>query len=343
MAAQRHELSEFDRGRIVGAHDAGMSERAIGEMYGFPKSTVHDIIKAFDEEGLTHARPRSGRPLILDDRDRCHLVRNVNKDHYASLADITAEIEDLTLDPVSVLTVRRALHLEGYHGRVGVRKPPVSNKNRLVRQKWAKERLAWEDEWNFIIWSDESKFELTGGNRRKWVWRRPDQKMDVDCLVPTVKTGDKSVMVWGCFTRFGVGPLVRVEGRLNAKGYVKILETHFRPFLESFDNKEGFTFQQDNAPIHTAKKTTQWLAENTIPSLPWPAQSPDINPIEHLWDELERRIRGLKKRPKTEDELFQFLQEEWVKIPLSVLKKLVDSMPKRVVAVREANGNPTRY
>jgi len=50
--------------------------------------------------------------------------------------------------------------------------------------------------------------------------------MDIDCLIPTVKTGDKSVMVWGCFTRFGVGPLVRLEGRLAAKDYVQVLEKH---------------------------------------------------------------------------------------------------------------------
>jgi len=101
--------------------------------------------------------------------------------------------------------------------------------------------------------------------------------------------------------------------------------------------------QEDNAPIHTAKKTEAWQSKNKIPLLPWPAQSPDLNPIEHLWDELDRRISERKQKPKNEDELFDFLLEEWNKIPIEVLEKLVNSMSNRVKLVVEAKGYPTRY
>jgi transposase len=120
MIEKRHELSEFDRGRIVGAHDAGMSERQIVEMYGFPKTTVHRTIKDFEEHGIVEARPRSGRPPVLDDRDKRHLVQIVEKNHRAPLANTTAQIQDITSKNISISTVRRALHMEGYHGRVGV-------------------------------------------------------------------------------------------------------------------------------------------------------------------------------------------------------------------------------
>ena len=105
MAEQRHETSEFDRGRIVGAHDAGMSEREIVKMYGFTKSTVHRTIKSFEENGLMAPCPRSGRPTILDDRDRCHLTQIVTKDHYTSLNEITAQMEDMTLNNLSTSTI----------------------------------------------------------------------------------------------------------------------------------------------------------------------------------------------------------------------------------------------
>src|SRR5437899_3998266 len=85
MAEQRRELPEFERGRIIGAHDAGMSIREIAELYGVSKSTVHRVIKDFEEEGLTEPRPRSGRPPKINDRQRRHIVRNVDKHHYASL------------------------------------------------------------------------------------------------------------------------------------------------------------------------------------------------------------------------------------------------------------------
>jgi len=128
MTEKRHELSEFDRGRIVGAHDAGMSERQIVEMYGFPKTTAHRTIKDFEEHGMVKARPRSGRPPILDDRDKRHLTQIVEKNHRAPLANTTAQIQDITSKNISVSTVRRSLHMEGYYGRVGVRKPLLARK-----------------------------------------------------------------------------------------------------------------------------------------------------------------------------------------------------------------------
>ena len=144
MAEKRHELLEFDRGWIVGAHDAGMSERQIVEMYGFPKTTVHRIIKDFEEHGIVEAHLRSGRPPIFDDRDKRHLTQIVDKNHHAPLANITAQMQDITSKNISICTVRRALHMEGYHGHVGVRNPFISNKNRLKCQNWAEERLTWQ-------------------------------------------------------------------------------------------------------------------------------------------------------------------------------------------------------
>ena len=112
-------------------------------------------------------------------------------------------------------------------------------------------------------------------------------------------------MVWGYFTHFGVGPLVRLEGRLAAKDYINLLEMHLMPLLETL-SEEMFTFQYDNAPIHTAKKTSKWKLDSNIPFLPWPPQSPDINPIEHLWDELERKIRRHRTLPKTKMNYLDF-------------------------------------
>src|SRR3954470_1263738 len=74
------------------------------------------------------------------------------KNHFAPLAQITAEIQDITKKSLSLSTIQRALHMEGYAGRVGLRKPFVNNKNRLVHLKWSRERLTWDDEWNQIIW-----------------------------------------------------------------------------------------------------------------------------------------------------------------------------------------------
>ena len=339
---KKQEISEFDCGQIISAHKAGMSIREIENMHSISKSTVHRIIKKYEEQELTEAQPRSGRPQVFNDRDRRHLIQLVKKDRQASLSQITSQMSNIIQKDVSASTVRRTLHDEGYSGHVSLRKPFISNVNCFKRQKWCQERLTWGNQWNQIVWSDESSYEVFGSKQRKWVWCRPEQRLDKDCLVPTFKSGQKSVIVWGCFTRLGVGPLVRLEGRLSAIDYINILETHLAPFLEGL-GEEAYTFQDDNAPIHTAKKTTKWKQDNMIPCLPWPPQSPDLNPMEHLWDELERRVRKHSVLPKNLNELFSILQKDWKKIPRSTLENLVDSMPCRVQAVCKSKGYSTNY
>ena len=105
-----------------------------------------------------------------------------------------------------------------------------------------------------------------------------------------------------------------------------------------------YLFQDDNAPVHTVRKTKKWKEENLGDSrLPWPAQSPDLNPIEHLWDVLERRVRLRNPKPKNKVQLFEALREEWYKIELETYSKLTQSMPRRVDAVIRSKGNSTRY
>lgn len=158
MAEKRQELSEFDRGRVVGAHDAGISERRIVDMYGFARTTVDRVIKDYEERGFTKAAPRSGKPPKLQEDDKSRLLEIVEDNHLASLSEITAQMRNIILDDVSESTIRRALHTEGYFGRVGMRKPFISEINRQKRLLWANERLSWRKDWNFITWSDKSRY-----------------------------------------------------------------------------------------------------------------------------------------------------------------------------------------
>ncbi len=152
-------------------------------------------------------------------------------------------------------------------------------------------------------------------------------------------------MMWGCFSWHGLGPLVRIDGRINSERYIEeILGYHVIPFLEEFEEEYGeYLFQQDNAPIHTSIRTRNFIEEMAISLLPWPGQSPDLNPIEHLWDELERRIRAKQNHPKNLRELEVLLQECWSEISREVYQKLVTSMVHRIEAVIKARGYPTRY
>jgi transposase len=343
MDKKRRELSEQERNEIIGAWKCGVPIPTIINTLKFKKPTVYKVINTYKKTGEKKPPPRPGRPSKLTKRDTRHLVRLLKTNRKASLNNLTNEFIESTSTNVCSRTVQRYLHEEGFYGRVGKRKPFVNERNRKIRLEWSRERINWKGEWNFIIWSDESRFEVFGGDGCDYVWRKPKEKYDVNCLVPTFKSGRKGVMVWGCFSSFGLGPLVRVNGKQTANDYINVLNNHLLPYLGQLDNQNNYVFQDDNARIHRARPTLHWISEKNIDQLRWPAQSPDLNPIENIWDELERRIRKRIPLPKNETELFNLLQEEWSNIDESVYKNLVESMERRVQAVVKAKGHPTRY
>ena len=122
-----------------------------------------------------------------------------------------------------------------------------------------------------------------------------------------------------------------------------ILDNSMLPTLWEQFGDGPFLFQHDCAPVHKARSIKTWMREFGVDELDWPAQSPDLNPIEHLWDELERRLRARPSRPTSVCDLTNALLEEWSKIPINTLLNLVESLPRRVEAVIAAKGGPTSY
>jgi transposase len=342
MTTQRKELTEFQRGEIIGAWKCDHSESEISKKLNYKKSTVHKVITTY-KKGFEIPPSRSGRPLKITERDDRHLMQILNKNRRTNISELCEDFVDSTSTDISQITLKRHLHKNNIYGRVGAKKPFVNAANRIKRLSWAKNKKNWVDEWNYIIWSDESRFEVFRGDGRKYVWRNTQEKYNPKCLIPTFKSGQESVMVWACFTKNKLGPLVRLEGRITAKIYIEMLENYLLPFINSLENENEYTFQEDNAPIHTANIAKKWKKDNNIESLPWPAQSPDLNPIENLWDELDRKVRNHKPLPKNKDNLWEILQEEWSNLDEDIYKNLIDSMPHRIAAVIANKGYPTKY
>jgi hypothetical protein len=190
-----------------------------------------------------------------------------------------------------------------------------------------------------VLWSDESPYVLRF-NRKTRVWRKKDERYKPFATTASVKH-DKKIMVWGCFAAHGVGDLHRVEGIMTGEGYRQILIHHMRPSARRLFNEEDYVFQQDNDPKHTSKVVKSYLRNNAINVMDWPAQSPDLNPIENLWSILDHKLKD--RSPKNEQELFITLHNEWQSLDISLLMNLVDSMPKRCQAVIDAKGFATKY
>ena len=151
-------------------------------------------------------------------------------------------------------------------------------------------------------------------------------------------------MVWGVITPRGVGRLVRIEGIMDSKKYVKILSKGLLGTLADYNIQPSeITFQQDGDRKHTSRYTMHWLEVRGIKVLPWPAVSPDMNLIEHVWEYIDYRLRKRPHAARNEAELWEWLQEEWYSIPDDFILTLYKSMVKRVADLKEAEGWNTGY
>ena len=178
-----------------------------------------------------------------------------------------------------------------------------------------------------------------------YVWKQHGESISDRTSLPTVKhRGGNNLMVWRSMGWNGVGMLIEVEERMDADKYYQILDEGVVESFEKLEMEEGERyFQQDNNPKHTTRKAQQWFEDNDIQVLSWPAQSPDLNPIEHLWDHLKCQLRKYNTLPHGVHELWDRLVEEWNEIPPEVCQNLIKSMPRRIQAVIRAKGGHTKY
>lgn len=159
------------------------------------------------------------------------------------------------------------------------------------------QRNGKQRQWNTIIFSDESKFDLEIGDVRSKILRKPTEAYHRDCLKRTVKF-PASVMIWGCMSANGVGRLCFIENTVNAAKYISILEENLLPSIESLSSFGDYIFQQDGAPAYIAKLMKKWLSENQIKCfrVALIQSSPDHNPIESVCAIMKRRPRSDPQR-----------------------------------------------
>nr|CDJ94887.1 Transposase domain containing protein [Haemonchus contortus] len=215
---------------------------------------VNAIIRSF-HEGLTSGQvseiqgvSRAARTTSrLVDRNIVRLARN---DPRLTAAEILREISTPEGPNPSLSTVRRRLREAGLFGRHPAKKPLISAKNRKARLDWAQAHKSWTVRlWRKVIWNDESKLSLFETDGIKFVRRPVGTRYHPSYQLPTVKGGGGSVMVHGSFCGKGVGPLHLIEGKMDAKMCLNIMETAIWPFVRSIA-RSGFIFQQVNDPKH---------------------------------------------------------------------------------------------
>lgn len=237
------------------------------------------------------------------------------------------------------------MHLKrmGYVARIQKRKPFVSNANRLLRIKFAREHMNWSvEKWARVIWTDETSFERVRSRGVMYYYK--------DCFNdhkqvsrPSVQKGGGSIMFWGCFKNDRIGLGRFLSGSINATVYQDVLQHEALDSIAEFANDGRFIWMHDNAPPHRAKTTVDLIANFGWKTLQWPPFSPDLNPIENLWQIVKNQVYSGSSF-QTIEELKDAVDQVWSDLDRSdTLRNLIASMPYRMREVIRRKGHPINY
>ncbi|GFX90653.1 transposable element Tcb2 transposase [Trichonephila clavipes] len=306
--SSRHHIDDFMRGRIIGKIEDRRKITDVAREFDIAHSVVSRLWKSFITTGMCSRRHGGGRVRSTTPAEDRYIVLSAKRN-------------------------RRTTAQQG--GGLYARRPvvcvPLTRQHRTASLQWCREHHNWtEEDWACVLFSDESRFSLSLDCRRQLIWResgtayRPENIQEKD-RYPTC-----SIMVWAGIMINGRTRLhVVANGTMTGQRYIdEVLLPHVRLFRGAVGDK--FVLMDDNATCHRTLAVQDCLDSEGIQRLVWPARSPDLNPIENVWDALGRQVAGRNYPPTNKNTLIRALTEEWDKLPQQLLDNVVQSMVRRV-------------
>ncbi|GFT59961.1 transposable element Tc3 transposase [Trichonephila clavipes] len=295
QSVRRH-LDAFTRGRIIGKLEEGRSVTIVA-VHEEPQTQMTGTLSYRPEETGGRQREKSidTRHRRLDDRYR-----------------VLPWPEDCTV----VVCLHDTLYCV-----------PLTPAHRRRRSLWCRKNRNWRDnEWGRVLFTDESRFSLSSDSHRILIWRERGSRNHPSNIIERDRYGGRGVLVWGGIMLGSRTDLhIFDAGSVNGTRYCNEI---LLPYVRLFRGAMGlqFLFMDDNAPCHRTVAAEQLLESEDIERMDWPARSPDLNPIEHVWDFLGRRLAARTLPPVTIRDLRLALQDEWAAMPQQLIDTLILSM-----------------
>ena len=331
------QLSEYQKGQLITLKNNGLSNRAVAAQLGCDQKTVRNWWQRFLDEGNVKCKDRSGAPKKTDARQDRELVRQARLHPFTPVRTLRNEMGLV----VSLSTVKRRLTHAGLHGCIAAKKDKLTEAQKLSRYNFAREHLNWTvEQWRQVAFTDEKTF-VVGHNGEVFVRCPRGLRLAPDYIKIEQRSGRFSISVWAWMNDRGNGRVLRIMGRFNQDQYLAILENQMVMIRQSFP--DGFIYQQDRSPIHTARRVNQWLVEQGVERLDWPSKGCDMSPIENAWAMVQRDVDFTNVN--NQDELWGAVEEAWQRLrdDQQYWEALVVSLPDRMRAVVESRGEWTRY
>ncbi|GFV96564.1 transposable element Tcb2 transposase [Trichonephila clavipes] len=286
----------------------------VAQAIGVSQSVISRIWNRFLETESAGRRPGQCRRWATTPNEDRYLVLTARRHRNMNATLLQQHLRSATGTTVSTQTVRNRLHGVGLYARRPMVCVRLASRHRRDRREWATEHANWRrNEWSNVLFSDECRFSVHPGNRRIFIWRVRGSRNNPAFAHESV--------------RFGGGD--------------EILRTIVVPYAAAIG--DDFILMDDNCRSPCANLVEDFLFEEGIVQMEWPACFSDMDPIEHVWDALGRRVAGRQPPPQTLQELERALLEEWDRIPQLVINSHIDSMPQRCSTLLAVPGDHTPY
>jgi transposase len=308
-----HPVSGAQLNHILSLLDSGHSAHDISPLTGLHHTTISRLQR---KHCPYQQKVSAGHPSKLSESDTHYAQHLITSRKAENASQITQILQEITNHSLTSQTTRNHLKKAGMKAVVKAKKPLLTKRHRRERLDFALAHQDWTvEDWKRVVWSDETKINRLGSDGRIWVWKKAGEGLSDRLVKETKKFGGGSLMMWGCMLWEGVGYGCKIDGMMDAELYTKILQDELQESLALYGKDPStIIFQQDGDSKHRSKLATNYLKAQDIKVLSWPAQSPDLNPIEHLWNHLKRKLGEYERAPGGILELWERVQVEWDKI-----------------------------
>ncbi|GFU72259.1 transposable element Tcb1 transposase [Trichonephila clavipes] len=315
VMAQRKHLDSFLRGRIIGRLECGRTQLEVFEELGIAQSVTSRLWQRFQDDGNMSRCYSTDCPRVTKPNEDWYLAVTAKRNRRRTASDLSCQLSPAAGTTVSRQTVYRCLGHIGLYARKPVRCVPLTATPCRLRLTWSREHALWiPQQWSCGMFSDESRLSLRSDSRRTLIWRAPGIRCHQENTIERHRYGGAGWLVWGGII-LGSRTGLHVQS-VTMTGHTcrdVILEQHVRLFRGAMGAE--FLFMDDNARPHRANSVDECLQSEDITHMDWPAYSPDLNPIEHVWDMLGRRIAARQPPPTCLPKLRRASLDEWCNIP----------------------------